>query len=82
MVQNFRESLQISVKVNFRDKNFVITLNFRDSMLTRPFFSKHAIVVKIYTWTDSGIPDFKDLSGVTTVPDHQNKKICRCWDSF
>ena len=30
MIQKFRESLQISVKVNFRDKNFVITLNFRD----------------------------------------------------
>ena len=28
MVQKFRESFQISVKVNFHDKNFVITLNF------------------------------------------------------
>ena len=43
MVQKVRESLEISVKVNFRDKNFVITLNFRDSMLPRPFFSERAI---------------------------------------
>ena len=52
MVQKFRESLQISIKVNFRDKNFVITLNFRDSMLTRPFFSERAIEAKIYSRTD------------------------------
>ena len=52
MVQKFCESLQISVKVNFRDKNFVITLNFHDSMLTLPFFSECAIEVKIYTQTD------------------------------
>ena len=34
-----QESLQISVKVNFRDKNFVIALNFHDLMLPvpRPF---------------------------------------------
>ena len=52
MVQNFRKSLQISVKVNFRDKNFVITLNFRDSMLTHSFFSERAIEAKIYSRTD------------------------------
>ena len=65
MVQKFRESLQIGIKVSFHDKNFVITLTFHDSMLTRPFFSKHAIVAKIYSWTDIfSDPDFKDLSGV------------------
>ena len=53
MVQKFRESIQISIKVNFCDKNFTITLNFRDSMLTRPFFSECAIEVKIYSWTDT-----------------------------
>jgi len=42
MVQKFREYLKISFKVNFRDKNFVITLNFRDSTLPHPFFSEHA----------------------------------------
>ena len=52
MVQKFRESLQISVKVNFRDKNFMITLNLRDSMLTRPFFSERAIEAKMYSRTD------------------------------
>ena len=83
MVQKFRESLQIGVKVNFRDKNFVITLYFRDSMLTRPFFSERAIVAKIYSRTDIfSDPDFKDLSGVTTMPGHQSNKTCRRWDSF
>ena len=69
MVQKFHESLQIGIKVNFRDKNFMIALNFRDSMLTRPFFSERAIVAKI-----SWIPDFKDLSTVTTVPDHASEQ--------
>ena len=46
IASNFRgskihESLQISVEVNFHDKNFVI--NFRDSMLPCPFFSKCTI---------------------------------------
>ena len=52
MVQKFREPLQIGVEVNFRDKNFVITWNFRDSMLTRPFYSKRAVEAKIYSRTD------------------------------
>ena len=100
MVQKFRESLQIGVRVNFRDKNFVITLNFRDSMMTRPFFSEHAIVAKIYSRTDKLLllllfyiiiiiiiiifsdPDFKDLSRVTTMPNHQSNKTCRRWDIF
>ena len=30
----------------------------------------------------SRISDFKDLSTLTTVTDHQSNKICRCWDSF
>ena len=30
----------------------------------------------------SRIPDFKNLSTVTTVTDHWSNKICRCWDSF
>ena len=30
----------------------------------------------------SRIPDFKDLSMVTTVTDHWSNKICRHWDSF
>jgi len=42
-VQKFCESLQISVKENFCDKNFAITSNFCDSMLAHPFFSEHAI---------------------------------------
>ena len=52
IVQKVHESFQISVKVNFRAKNFVITLNFHDLMLTLPFFSECAIEVKIYTRTD------------------------------
>ena len=30
----------------------------------------------------SQIPDFKDLSMVTTVTDHWSNKICRHWDGF
>ena len=30
----------------------MVTLNFHDSMLTHPFFSEHAIVVKTYSPTD------------------------------
>ena len=83
VVQKFRESLQIGIKVSFRDKNFVITLTFHDSMLTPPFFSKHALVAKIYSWTDIfSDPDFKDLSRLTTMPDHQSNKTCGRWDSF
>ena len=43
-------------------------------MLTRPFFSEHALEVKIYSRTRN--PDFKELSAVTTVPDHQRNKTC------
>ena len=43
VARKFCKSLQISIKVNFRDANFVITLNLCDSMLPRPFFSKCAV---------------------------------------
>ena len=81
MVQKFCESLQISVKVNFRAKNFVITLNFRDLMLTRLFFSECVIEAKTYSQTDmyTRIPDFTDLSAVTTVTNHQSNKTYRQW---
>ena len=52
MVQKFCESLQIGIEVNFRDKNFIITLNFHVSMLTRPYFSKRTVVARIYSQTD------------------------------
>ena len=50
--ENFMNLSKLAFKVNFRDKNFVITLNFRDSMLTHPFFSERAIEAKIYSLTD------------------------------
>ena len=72
MVQKFCESLQISVKVNFRDKNFVITLNFRDLMLTHPFFSECAIEAKIIRATRH--------TGTGTIPKTiivcRNRKSC------
>ena len=72
MVQKFRESLQIGIETNFPD-----------SMLTCPFFSKRAIVAKIYSRTDIfSDPDFKDLSEITTMPDHQSNKTCKRWDIF
>ena len=49
MVQKFHELLQISAKVNFRDKNFVITLNFRDSMLAHPFFLRVHYIGQLVT---------------------------------
>ena len=39
---------------------------------------KVMLEAKIYSRT----ADFKDLSAVTTVPDHQSNKTCRRWDSF
>ena len=80
MAQKFRESLQIGTKVNFHDKNFVITLNFRDSMLTRPFSARSYRGENLFS--DWRIPDFKYLNSVTTVPDHQSNKTCRGLDSF
>ena len=82
MVQKFRKTLQIGVELNFRDKNFVITCNFGDSMLTHPFFSERAIDAKILRLMYSRIPDFKQLSAVTKVPDHRATRHARRWDSF
>ena len=41
--KDFVNFSKLAFEANFRDKNFVITLNFGDSMLPRPFFSKGTI---------------------------------------
>ena len=59
MVQKFHESLQISIEVNFLVKNFVITLNFRDSMLPHPFSAS-----ALYPWLTFKLfceQNFRDL---------------------
>ena len=67
----------ISIKVNFRDKNFVTTLNFRDSMLTRPFFSECAIEAKIYSQTDPRLQKSKRGNNSAKSLEQQDMQLLR-----
>ena len=56
------------------------SLNYSANKQLRSSYSlqRQKFILGVYSRT----ADFKDLSAVATMPDHQSNKTCRRWDSF